>query len=524
MKYGSITTGIIADGLVFNMDPANRASYPRTGTTVKDTVGNINGTLSTAEMFNVQSIKTFIFDGVDSDILSSTNGPNLSRVSLSAWFKRNGDQNNYNGVFGIRNAGGAPHYGISWDIAFQSSPSNTQKIQWRVSNGSDAYKLINSNSAISDNTWTNIIGTMDGTSVLMYINGVLQTETETFSGTLLAPSKPINIGKQANTDNHYFKGDIGPCHIYNRALSATEVMKNFNALKDRMGYVAPITVTFLVVAGGGGSMGGYVRGVGGGGAGGLRTSFGSTSGGGASAESNITALPGTSYTVTIGAGGAGPANATNAFNLGNSGNSSVFASITSIGGGRGGSGNNGNGSTGGSAGGHGGTSNNIPTSGTTGQGTAGGTNNNSGIGAGGGGASTAGTAGASGGTGGNGLAVSVTGTSVTYAGGGGGGANAGTGGTGGTGGGGNGGTKSTQTAGVDGSINTGGGAGGAVNIPLGFNGGYGPGHSGGSGVVILRYSSDYTITSGAGLTSSTTTSGGDKITIFTAGTDTITFS
>ena len=34
MKYGSITTGIIADGLVFNMDAANRASTtPKTGTT-----------------------------------------------------------------------------------------------------------------------------------------------------------------------------------------------------------------------------------------------------------------------------------------------------------------------------------------------------------------------------------------------------------------------------------------------------------------------------------------------------------
>ena len=34
MKYGSITTGIIADGLVFNMDAANRAStIPSTSTT-----------------------------------------------------------------------------------------------------------------------------------------------------------------------------------------------------------------------------------------------------------------------------------------------------------------------------------------------------------------------------------------------------------------------------------------------------------------------------------------------------------
>ena len=37
-KIGSITTDIISDGLVFNVDPANRACYPKTGTTVADTV------------------------------------------------------------------------------------------------------------------------------------------------------------------------------------------------------------------------------------------------------------------------------------------------------------------------------------------------------------------------------------------------------------------------------------------------------------------------------------------------------
>jgi hypothetical protein len=59
----------------------------------------------------------------------------------------------------------------------------------------------------------------------------------------------------------------------------------------------------------------------------------------------------------------------------------------------------------------------------------------------------------------------------------------------------------------------GGGAGGGTN-----------GGNGGSGVVILKYPASLTLTVGAGLTSSTTTSGGNKITTFTAGTDTVTVS
>ena len=47
--------------------------------------------------------------------------------------------------------------------------------------------------------------------------------------------------------------------------------------------------------------------------------------------------------------------------------------------------------------------------------------------------------------------------------------------------------------------------------------------AGGSGIVIVRYPNTYTISVGSGLTSSTSTDGSDKITTFTAGSDTISF-
>jgi hypothetical protein len=47
--------------------------------------------------------------------------------------------------------------------------------------------------------------------------------------------------------------------------------------------------------------------------------------------------------------------------------------------------------------------------------------------------------------------------------------------------------------------------------------------NGGSGVVIVRYPNTRTITIGGGLTGSTTTSGSDKITTFTAGTGIVSF-
>ena len=265
---------------------------------------------------------------------------------------------------------------------------------------------------------------------------------------------------------------------------------------------------YLVIAGGGGGGSGSEEpcreGGSGGGAGGYRNSYASeTSGGNSSTETPITITPGTSYTVTVGAGGPGAGGS--ASNGGN-GNNSVFSTITSTGGGKGARDNQsgfagGSGSGGGANGGGGG-------AGTGGQGRNGGHSNCSAAG-GGGGASAVGVnaTDSNGGAGGAGLSSSITGSSVTRAGGGGGGAYA-SGGAGGSGGGGAG--RSSA-----GTVNTGGGGGGQRSSSA---------YNGGSGVVILRYPNTRTVTVGAGLTSSTSTDGDYKVTTFTEGTDTISFS
>ena len=234
-----------------------------------------------------------------------------------------------------------------------------------------------------------------------------------------------------------------------------------------------LTVDYLVIAGGGGAS---VDLSGGAGAGGLRTSYGSTSGGGASAESGFALDTGTNYTVTVGSGGAG------ASGIGSNGSNSVFSTITSTGGG-------------------GGSQGTTYTSGANG-GSGGGASRGNGSG---------------GGAGGNGLAVSITGSSVTYAGGGGGGGYYANGGSGGSGGGGKGGDNNATNNAANGTANTGGGAGGGEQNAS-------QSRSGGSGVVILRYPDAYTITVGSGLTASTATDGSDKVTTFTAGTGSVSFS
>jgi hypothetical protein len=245
-----------------------------------------------------------------------------------------------------------------------------------------------------------------------------------------------------------------------------------------------LTCDYLVVAGGGGASR-----LCGAGAGGLRSTVTATGGGG-SLESALTLTSGTSYTVTIGAGGAGSTViGGNTALRGYNGVNSVFGSITSIGGG-GGADGNAAGYSGGSGGG--GWNPGAGGAGTTNQGYAGGSAATYGGGlpygqGGGGGAGGVGQAAQSGniaGVGGIGVAISAlataTGTGVSnyYAGGGGGSSD----------------SSVTSKAGGAGGGGTGGGGGGTGDATANTGGGGGAqggtsngGGNGGSGIIIVRY-------------------------------------
>jgi hypothetical protein len=318
-----------------------------------------------------------------------------------------------------------------------------------------------------------------------------------------------------------FQGSASPKPVYSTAGQNIRIVYSGSTqgwiplVDDDVSLQTPQTYSadFLVIAGGGGGSGD--GGSGGSGAGGYRNSFNSeTSGGGGSSETALALTPGTTYTVTVAAGGtAGPADSSLG---GPGGNSSITGSditdIVSIGGGVGGINNISPGQTldaDGTPGGSGGGADlGTGADGTANQGFKGGNSDSGGsAGGGGGGAGAVGAnnSGSNGGAGGAGLASSITGSSITRGGGGGGATSSGTQGAAGSGGGGIGGKQSPVTQSGNGTANTGGGGGGKFSST--------PHSTGGSGVVVLRMAtSDYTGTKSGSPTVST--SGSDTILLF----------
>ena len=232
MKFGN---RIVTDGLIFALDAANPSSYPGSGTTWNDLTPNKNnGTLTNGPTFNSANAGSIVFDGVN-DYVRIPNASSFiptDDITIGGWQYLIGRDSTF---MMCSNGSGANellmyngHSGLFPEkiaLAF-SSPSGTAT--WLVSSTS-----------IPLNQWTYIIGTRESGTVKLFINGQLDG-SNTQSGTLNFSSSPLFMGVDVDSGTegglgNYFEGNIASQHIYNRALSASEVLQNYNALKGRFG-------------------------------------------------------------------------------------------------------------------------------------------------------------------------------------------------------------------------------------------------------------------------------------------------
>jgi hypothetical protein len=81
--------------------------------------------------------------------------------------------------------------------------------------------------------WYHILATGQSGSQLLYVNGAIQPSLSNTNSTTPSPnSNNLVIGKLAYA-GLYLSGRITTCRIYNKVLSAQEVLQNYNAQKSR---------------------------------------------------------------------------------------------------------------------------------------------------------------------------------------------------------------------------------------------------------------------------------------------------
>lgn len=243
---------IVTDGLVLYLDAANNRSYPGSGTTWTDLSKNVyTGTLTNGPTFNSLNNGSIVFDGSDDyiDNIGTTSDFNFiflqGTFSVSFWFKR--PINNTRRVI-CGNTLTNTEKGWFIILEYGISGFGNNCLRFQVSGGLINTRLIAGST--NDNTigtdWTQATFTCQNPDKVgqWYINGILANTTTRVGagnanqGTYYSgPSaRTLNLARSNFSSTSIpLNGNISQFLIYNKSLSAGEVLQNYNTTKSRFG-------------------------------------------------------------------------------------------------------------------------------------------------------------------------------------------------------------------------------------------------------------------------------------------------
>ena len=224
MKFGP---KIVTDGLVLALDAANPNSYPGSGTAWNDLTPNKNnGTLVNGPTFDSANGGSIVFDSINDMVIipynTNFNLCNITNWTISIWIKLLDVTGAFNCIIG----------------------------QWQQNSTNDAWLLSHSNGTIgfawapfsllnnfltSDTPlvvgdWTNVVLVKNTNTFTLYQNtGSVGVAT---NSSTKSANYQVELGRYGGSSS-YIGAQYSNILLYNRALSETEILQNYNALKDR---------------------------------------------------------------------------------------------------------------------------------------------------------------------------------------------------------------------------------------------------------------------------------------------------
>lgn len=217
----TVTDGldIIRSNLQMYLDPA---TYSGSGTTWTDSSTNAYATtLVGAPAYNSTY---FTFDGT-TEYVDTNQSLASETFSIGAWFRTSA-----NGIKMIVSK--ETTVGNPWNYRIWL---NGGQISMDMSQVTTQSSLSTPLSNYNNGSWYYVMGTRDDSNWYLYINGSqVATKSDPYIGSV-TNAQEVWWGRSAYTTGYQWVGDLGRCFIYNRALSSTEVLQNYNATKATYG-------------------------------------------------------------------------------------------------------------------------------------------------------------------------------------------------------------------------------------------------------------------------------------------------
>jgi len=219
---------IVRDGLILALDASDKNSYPGSGTTWYDISGNNNhATLVNGPVFSIANGGIFDFDGSnDYAYVADTSTLDLAGdKSQCIWVYM--DQS-YSGT-GILGKADSSVNGMA--LTYGWSGYGFQNIAWNSVNEPSVAAI-----AADINNWYYYVGTQSGGTRYVYILGANGLRTSNYSGGNHTWNNNLNF-TIAMIAGYHTNMKAGAVHVYNRALTESEILQNYNAQKSRFNLI-----------------------------------------------------------------------------------------------------------------------------------------------------------------------------------------------------------------------------------------------------------------------------------------------
>jgi uncharacterized protein (TIGR02145 family) len=244
---GSISTS----NLIANFDAAN---YTTSSTRWNDLSASANHMdFYTSNSYSTLKTATYLADGGGSlnvnnnsiygKTINTTGISGNGGKTMSAWVKFDAADRDWTSIASI---GAYDNYAVLFEI-FGSRNGAGHQIMLVFAGG-----LVPGITTIPLNTWANVTIKADGSSLKVFVNGVLDA---TGNQTLSTTNSPLYLGAPVSYSNggwdNNLRGRISTLSLYNAALSDQTILDNYNATKGRytVSSVSSTTLTASITAG-----------------------------------------------------------------------------------------------------------------------------------------------------------------------------------------------------------------------------------------------------------------------------------
>ena len=241
---------VVTKGLVLCLDAGDKNSYPGSGTTWFDLSGKRNhGTLINGPTFSSTNGGGIVFDGTN-DYINITNNlvyNTAGSKAVEVWANVGSTTGKFTIITTNRaNTDTLVNFAIMMDdrqVIRSWNPSGADRmiLMYSIGNGTTSFFAYSKNkcgTTDGDNAWHHIVGVTDmfTNQIILYYDGTA-VHSQSITGTPSTPAAPLRIGAgyTINASDNPFTGKVASYKIYNRALSAAEILQNYNAQKSRFG-------------------------------------------------------------------------------------------------------------------------------------------------------------------------------------------------------------------------------------------------------------------------------------------------